>query len=130
MIARAEVNVAREADRPPPIIHLGPVNQTLPIRKSAELPCQASGSGGQEVILWLKDGVPLSTQEAARDRYTVDADNTLLIKSKNTISFQSPFTLLLASSSTRGRFAIRRKERGGRRRGYFSLAVELLDLIF
>ena len=58
VIARAEIDVAKEVDRPPPIIQLGPVNQTLPIQTSASLPCQASGD---ETISWLRDGVPLST---------------------------------------------------------------------
>ena len=78
ILARAEVNVAKEADRPPPIIQLGPVNQTLPIRTSASLPCQASGA--HDTISWLKDGVPLSTLN--NRRYVTDSDNTLLIKSK------------------------------------------------
>ena len=77
MIARAEIDVAKEVDRPPPIIQLGPVNQTLPIRTSASLPCQASGD---ETISWLRDGVPLST--LVDRRYLVDSDNTLSIKSK------------------------------------------------
>ena len=77
MIARAEIDVAKEVDRPPPIIQLGPVNQTLPIQTSASLPCQASGD---ETISWLRDGVPLST--LVDRRYLVDGDNTLSIKSK------------------------------------------------
>ena len=78
VIARAEIDVAKEVDRPPPIIQLGPVNQTLPIRTSASLPCQASGD---ETISWLRDGVPLST--LVDRRYLVDSDNTLSIKSKH-----------------------------------------------
>jgi hypothetical protein len=78
VLSRAEVNVAREADRPPPIIQLGPVNQTLAIRTSGSLPCQASGA--HETISWLKDGVPLSTLD--NNRHSVDSDNTLTIKSK------------------------------------------------
>ena len=77
VIARAEIDVAKEVDRPPPIIQLGPVNQTLPIQTSASLPCQASGD---ETISWLRDGVPLST--LVDRRYLVDGDNTLSIKSK------------------------------------------------
>ena len=73
--------MAKEADRPPPIIQLGPVNQTLPIRTVATLPCQASGT--HETISWLKDGVPLSTLNERR--YQIDSDNTLSIKSKPTI---------------------------------------------
>ena len=81
ILTRAEVNVAKDADRPPPIIQLGPVNQTLPIRTVASLPCQASGTHF-ETISWLKDGVPLSTLDDRR--HVIDSDNTLSIKSKNT----------------------------------------------
>ena len=72
--------MAKDADRPPPIIQLGPVNQTLPIRTVASLPCQASGTHF-ETISWLKDGVPLSTLDDRR--HVIDSDNTLSIKSKN-----------------------------------------------
>ena len=68
----------KEADRPPPIIQLGPVNQTLPVRTSATLPCQASGV--HDAISWLKDGVPLSTLD--NRRHVIDSDNTLSIKSE------------------------------------------------
>lgn len=74
-LSRAEVNVARDVDRPPPVIQLGPVNQTLPVRTAATLPCQASGA--QEKTQWLKDGVPLSPLE--NPRFNVDSDNTLTI---------------------------------------------------
>ena len=57
---------------------LGPVNQTLPIRTSASLPCQASGA--HDAISWLKDGVPLSTLD--NRRHVIDSDNTLSIKSE------------------------------------------------
>ena len=73
--------MAKEADRPPPIIQLGPVNQTLPIRTVASLPCQASGT--HEVITWLKDGVPISTLN--NRRHVLDSDNTLSVKSKYTL---------------------------------------------
>ena len=81
-MARSEIDVSKEVDRPPPIIQLGPVNQTLPIRTSASLPCQASGD---ETISWLKDGVPLTT--LVDRRYQVDSDNTLSIKSKSIVVY-------------------------------------------
>ena len=82
VMARSEIDVSKEVDRPPPIIQLGPVNQTLPIRTSASLPCQASGD---ETISWLKDGVPLTT--LVDRRYQVDSDNTLSIKSKSIVVY-------------------------------------------
>ena len=75
-LSRAEVRVSKERDHPPPIIQLGPVNQTLPIKTSATLPCDASD---HETIVWLKDGVPISTI-ATETRIYVDGDNTLTIK--------------------------------------------------
>ena len=75
-LCRAEVDVARASDRPPPVIQLGPVNQTLPIGSMASLPCQATSQDTK--ITWLKDGVPLSTLH--EDRVNLDEDNTLSIK--------------------------------------------------
>ena len=77
-LSRAEVRVAKETDLPPPIIELGPVNQTLPIKTSATLPCDASD---HETIIWLKDGVPISTL-ATETRISVDSDNKLTIKGR------------------------------------------------
>ena len=78
-MSRAEVRVAKETDLPPPIIIHGPVNQTLPIKASATLPCEASD---HETIVWLKDGVPISTLVATETRIYVDNENTLTIKGK------------------------------------------------
>ena len=75
-LSRAEVRVAKETDLPPPIIQLGPVNQTLPTKVSATLPCEASD---HDAIIWLKDGVPIATL-AVDTRIYVDNDNTLTIK--------------------------------------------------
>ena len=76
-LSRAEVRVSKETDLPPPIIELGPVNQTLPIKTTATLPCDASD---HENIIWLKDGVPISTLATTETRIYVDSDNTLTIK--------------------------------------------------
>ena len=77
-LARAEVRVARESDAPPPIIQVGPVNQTLPAKSSATLPCDATD---YDALVWLKDGVPLrGTTNRPTQRVSVDSDNTLSIK--------------------------------------------------
>lgn len=78
-MARVEVRVARTSDNPPPIIQMGPVNQTLPMGGSATLPCEPTG---HESIAWLKDGVPLDTLSFADTRIHISADNTLTIKGK------------------------------------------------
>ena len=41
------LQVTAMADEPPPIINVGPANQTLPLNTLAVLPCEASG----EIIL-------------------------------------------------------------------------------
>ena len=43
----AGAQVTAMADEPPPIINVGPANQTLPLNTLAVLPCEASG----EIIL-------------------------------------------------------------------------------
>ena len=84
VMARAEINVAKEVDRPPPLIQSGPVNQTLPIHTEANLPCQASG---EDYISWLKDGVPLSTMDDRR--FQIDNENTLSIISKFLVKYST-----------------------------------------
>lgn len=88
-LARAEIRFSSPADRPPPIINLGPANQTLAAGKSARMPCEAeeassiNGGGGSGLtVTWLKDGVPLTTMTALDDRVDVAGDNTLTIRGK------------------------------------------------
>lgn len=45
---------------PPPIIQIGPTNQTLPMGSVAMLPCRAIGTPVPRVR-WYKDGMPLQT---------------------------------------------------------------------
>ena len=40
---KAYLEVTAMADEPPPIIDIGPANQTLPVNTLAILPCEASG---------------------------------------------------------------------------------------
>lgn len=46
------------ADVPPPIIQIGPTNQTLPLGSDAVLPCRATGTPAPHVK-WYKDGQSL-----------------------------------------------------------------------
>ncbi|KAL3208039.1 hypothetical protein MRX96_039316, partial [Rhipicephalus microplus] len=53
------------ADLPPPIIRLGPANQTLPVHTTAQLPCEAEGTP-KPVVQWLYNGSPLNYEERRR----------------------------------------------------------------
>ncbi|XP_057341638.1 protein sax-3 isoform X1 [Microplitis mediator] len=59
---------------PPPIIELGPANQTLPLKSTAYLPCRAVGTPTPRVH-WHKDGdlVPLGS------RITMSSNGTLIV---------------------------------------------------
>lgn len=67
---------------PPPIIQIGPANQTLPLHSDVTLHCKATNPEGENpVIRWLRDGEQL-TQENLPKRYTLNPDGTLLIDGK------------------------------------------------
>ncbi|EMP36765.1 Roundabout like protein 1 [Chelonia mydas] len=51
------------ADRPPPVIRQGPVNQTVAVDGTLILSCVATGTL-MPTILWRKDGVLISTQDS------------------------------------------------------------------
>ncbi|GAB6023129.1 hypothetical protein CHUAL_007213 [Chamberlinius hualienensis] len=59
-MSKAYLEVTAMADTPPPIIRLGPANQTLPMKSVATLPCQASGNP-QPTIRWLINGHSFTT---------------------------------------------------------------------
>ena len=59
-------------DVPPPIIQIGPTNQTLAAHSKAELPCQAVGSP-QPSVKWYKDSVLITKQKNDRITQTTDA---------------------------------------------------------
>ncbi|XP_022250444.1 roundabout homolog 2-like, partial [Limulus polyphemus] len=65
------------ADLPPPVIVLGPVNQTLPHRTLAMLPCEASGTPTPHVT-WSVNSSPLPKNDP---RYVVLDTGTLQIDS-------------------------------------------------
>uniref|UniRef100_A0A8B9I7T9 Roundabout guidance receptor 1 n=1 Tax=Anser brachyrhynchus TaxID=132585 RepID=A0A8B9I7T9_9AVES len=51
------------ADRPPPVIRQGPVNQTVAVDGTLVLNCVATGTL-TPTILWRKDGILISTQDS------------------------------------------------------------------
>lgn len=57
---RAFLQVTSVDDTPPPIIQIGPANQTLPRGSVAMLPCRATGLPVPKVK-WYKDGSSLQT---------------------------------------------------------------------
>lgn len=59
---RAFLQVTSVDDIPPPIIQIGPANQTIPIGSMAMLPCRAIGNPIPR-IRWYKDGMPLQTNQ-------------------------------------------------------------------
>jgi hypothetical protein len=61
MIIIINVQVTSVDDVPPPIVQIGPANQTLPLQSVATLPCQAIGTP-QPRIKWYKNGSPLISQ--------------------------------------------------------------------
>lgn len=70
------------ADLPPPIIQIGPANQTLPLQSMVTLHCRASSpEGEQPKIRWLKDG-KLIPSESPPERYSISTTGTLDIDGK------------------------------------------------
>ena len=55
-LARLSLKIGKQ--QPPPIIQLGPVNQTLTVGSTAILPCQFT-SKEKARASWLKEGIPI-----------------------------------------------------------------------
>lgn len=67
---------------PPPIIQVGPANQTLPLHSMVTLHCKASSpEGDQPTIRWLKDGKQLQKDDLP-ERYTLSTTGVLDIDGK------------------------------------------------
>lgn len=74
--------VTSVADLPPPIIQIGPANQTLPLHSMVTLHCKASSpEGDQPKIRWLKDGKVLQVDRLP-ERYSINLGGTLDIDGK------------------------------------------------
>ena len=55
LAAKAHLEVVSIENAPPPVIDLGPANQTLPLDTSATLPCRASGTYLYQELINLLD---------------------------------------------------------------------------
>lgn len=69
--------VTSMADLPPPIIQIGPANQTLPLHSVVTLYCKAtSPEGNPPTVRWLKDNRVLQVNNLP-DRYSISPSGTL-----------------------------------------------------
>lgn len=91
---RVVLSVNLQDDRPPPLILQGPINQTLPIKSVAILPCKASGNPAP-VISWYRDGIPVLTTF----RVNITDSGTLTIADLNKNDDSGLYTCV-ASSKT------------------------------
>lgn len=66
-------------DVPPPLVEIGPANQTLPFQSEATLLCQARGSPSPR-IKWYKNGSPLDIYSS--HRMSLNPTGTLHIDGK------------------------------------------------
>ena len=74
---RAFLQVTSVADLPPPIIQIGPANQTLPLHSMVTLHCKASNpEGPPPKVRWLKEGRQLQPNRLP-ERYTISSSGTL-----------------------------------------------------
>ncbi|KAK9503659.1 hypothetical protein O3M35_010174 [Rhynocoris fuscipes] len=58
---RARLSVTSPDENPPPVIVIGPANQTLPLKSVAALTCNATGQPNP-IITWYKDGLAVLPQ--------------------------------------------------------------------
>ncbi|XP_052894838.1 protein sax-3-like [Anopheles moucheti] len=91
---RARLMVASQDDRPPPIIILGPTNQTLPAKSTVSLVCNAVGNPNP-FISWYLDGNPVVPSE----RINVTENGTLLLRELEKSSDQGLYTCVASSRS-------------------------------
>lgn len=91
---RVVLSVNLQDDSPPPLIIQGPMNQTLPIKSVASLPCKVSGNP-QPVVSWYKDGIPVTTS----DKITIEQNGLLTITDLNKNDDSGLYTCVASSKS-------------------------------
>ncbi|XP_054281738.1 protein sax-3-like [Macrosteles quadrilineatus] len=93
-VLRARLTVTSPEHLPPPVIELGPANQTLPLRTLAVLRCLATGSP-PPIITWYKGGVPVTK---GHDRINITETGTLVIND-TVASDEGVYTCVASSRS-------------------------------
>ncbi|KAL7041295.1 hypothetical protein ACKWTF_000713 [Chironomus riparius] len=91
---RARLTISSQEDKPPPIIILGPVNQTLPVKSMVNLMCKASGHP-TPVISWYLDGNPVVNS----DRINISDTGNLIIIDLDKNVDQGLYTCVASSRS-------------------------------
>ncbi|XP_070489904.1 protein sax-3-like [Chironomus tepperi] len=91
---RVVLSVNLQDDSPPPQIIQGPVNQTLPIKSVASLPCRAIGTP-KPVISWYKDGIPV----VQSDKISIEDNGLLTITELNKNDDTGLYTCVASSKS-------------------------------
>lgn len=100
---RVFLQVSSLDERPPPIIQIGPANQTLPKGSVATLPCRATGNPSPR-IKWFHDGHAVQ----AGNRYSIIQGSSLRVDGEMVIevlasiyyNFIFPVDLQLSDSGT------------------------------
>ena len=80
LATKAYLEVTAIGNEPPPIIRVGPANQTLPVNTLAILPCEASGSPSP-IITWMKNVEPISGLQFD-PRININATRSLKIENQ------------------------------------------------
>ena len=91
---RVMLSVNLQDDSPPPLIAQGPVNQTLPIKSVASLPCRVYGNP-KPIVSWYKDGIPVSVS----DKIDINENGMLTITDLNKIDDTGLYTCVASSKS-------------------------------
>lgn len=91
---RVVLSVNLQDDSPPPQIIFGPMNQTLPTRSIASLPCRAIGTP-KPIISWYKDGIPV----AQSDKITIDENGLMTITELSKNDDTGLYTCVASSKS-------------------------------
>lgn len=81
-------------DHPPPLILQGPVNQTLPVKSVATLPCKVTGVPAP-IVSWYKHGIPVLKSK----RISISESGTLTINELDKVDDVGLFTCVASSRS-------------------------------